>query len=121
LQESQPHYQEATDRRRAVRQRLCETIRLFILDPEGMPMAERFCAGLDASPLGLSVRTPGSLDPGVRVIVVSPTGEQPDIWLGCVNHVRICDDGSRVLGLERLQMCDRIAQSSWLSALRAAA
>lgn len=112
---------DRVDRRKSARVRSSESVRLFILDAHGTPMAERFCAGVDQSPSGMAIRTPGSLDPGVRVIVVSPTGEQPDIWLACVNHVRICDDGSRILGLERLEMCATIAQAPWLATLRAVA
>ena len=95
--------------------------RLFVLGSDGEPVAERFCSGVDQSEIGLSVRTPGTLDPGVRVIVVYQGESEPEILLAHVVHVRICDDGSRVLGLERMDMCDQIAQSPWLQVLRKAA
>lgn len=108
------------ERRSAQRHTIADAVRLFVLDPDGKPVAERYCAGVNLSPKGIAVRTPGTLDPGSRVIVVVGV-ENPDIWLACVAHVQVCPDGTRVLGLEKLQMSDAIATAQWLAALRAAA
>lgn len=109
------------DERRAVRHPLESRVRLFVLGTDGHPVAERFCAGVDVSSTGIGVRTPGTLDPGSRVIVVFTRGTEPDIWLASVVHVRVCPDGSRILGLDRLEMCETVEGSPWLRALRAAA
>ncbi len=110
-----------SERRSEVRVPMLEAVRLFVIGPDGEPVAERFCAGVDRSSQGISVRTPGTLDPGVRVIVVNQGDSEPRIWLACVAHVRICPDGTRVLGLERIDMCEQLARTPWMSVLRSAA
>jgi len=92
-----------------------------VLGTDGHPVAERYCAGVDVSSTGIGVRTPGTLEPGARVIVVFARGAETDIWLASVVHVRLCQDGSRILGLDRLEMCETVEGSPWLRALRAAA
>lgn len=121
MSEHQQIKPRGADERRAVREPLETSVRLFVLGTDGHPVAERFCAGVDVSTTGIGVRTPGTLDPGSRVIVVFSRGLEPDVWLATVVHVRVCTDGSRVLGLNKLEMCKSVASTPWLQALRAAA
>jgi hypothetical protein len=120
LHKPKPDKPTRPERRKAVREPTGVPVRLFVLGPGGRPVAERFCAGVDISPRGIAVRTPGPLMPGSRVIVVMG-GPEPEVWLACVAHVRQRPDNTRVLGLERLDMSEELARASWLAALRAAA
>jgi hypothetical protein len=121
LSESEMSGWYGDERRREPRVPMSDTVRLFVIGPDGEPVAERFCAGVDQNAQGISVRTPGTLDPGVRVIVMNQGEVEPRIWLACVAHVQICQDGTRVLGLERIDMCEQLARTPWMSVLRSAA
>lgn len=119
--ESEMNGWSGVERRSQPRAPMSDAVRLFVIGPDGEPVAERFCAGVDQSSQGISVRTPGTLDPGVRVVVVNQGKTEPRIWLACVAHVQICDDGTRVLGLHRIDMCETLAGAPWMSVLRSAA
>lgn len=120
MNDSKPNNLQGHERRRENRERVTGPVRLFVLGPSGRPVAERYCVSLDHSPRGIAVRTPGALAPGSRVIVVLGN-TAAEIWLACVAHVHRRPDGSRVLGLERLEMPEAIAEAPWLAALRAVA
>ncbi|MCL4222102.1 MAG: hypothetical protein KJZ65_12125 [Phycisphaerales bacterium] len=110
--------------RRAAERRECVTgVRLIVLGPDYVPIAERFCSSLNLSPVGLAVSTPGPLEPGTHVLVCMPAaqGQGVDVWLACVAHCRLKPDGTRVVGLERRDMPANLAAAPWVSVLRSAA
>lgn len=108
--------------RRATERHECVTgVRLIVLGPDYIPIAERHCSSVNLSAMGLAVSTPGALEPGTNVLVSMPGGDGVEVWLGCVAHCRLKPDGSRVVGLERREMPASLAAAPWLAVLRAAA
>lgn len=102
------------DRRGAERLESVTGVRLIILGPDYIPIAERSCSSVNLSSIGLAVATPGVLEPGTNVVVSMPAGEGTEVWLGCVAHSRIKPDGSRVVGIERREMPAGLAAAPWL-------
>lgn len=109
------------ERRNAERASESAGVRLIVLGPNHVPVAERYCSGIDRSPIGLGISTPGSLEPGTLVLVLMPGEPTFDVWLACVAHCRLKPDGSRVIGLERREMPAALMAASWLEVLRSAA
>lgn len=112
---------QGKDRRAAERRESVTGVRLFVLGPDYVPIAERYCSSVNLSSIGLAVSTPGALEPGTHVMVSVPAGEGVEVWLACVAHCRLKPDGSRVVGLERRDMPAGLAGAPWVSVLRSAA
>lgn len=112
---------QGQDRRAAERQECVTGVRLIVLGPDYVPIAERHCASVDHSSIGLAVSTPAALEPGTKILVCLPGGDGVDIWLACVAHCRLKPDGTRVVGLERRDMPAGLATAPWVSVLRSAA
>lgn len=112
---------KSEDRRHADRAASASGVRLIVLGPDHVPVAERYCSAVDRSPIGLGVCTPGSLEPGTMVLVLIPGEPTFDVWLACVAHCRLRPDGSRVIGLERREIPAALMTASWLEVLRSAA
>lgn len=121
MQSQQEGSWQGKDRRAAERRESVAGVRLFVLGPDYVPIAERHCSSVNLSSIGLAVSTPGALEPGTHVMVSVPDGEGVEVWLACVAHCRLKPDGSRVVGLERRDMPAGLAVAPWVSVLRSAA
>lgn len=119
--EHKPSSDDDANRRARPRRSIDAGVRLIVLGPGFVPVAERYCLGIDLSPIGLAITTPGTLEPGTMVVVLMPVNHVFDIWLACVVHTRLTPEGSRVIGLERRPMPAELMSAAWLEVLRSAA
>lgn len=116
-----PSHGDSVNRRARPRRPIDAGVRLFVLGPGLIPVAERYCQGVDLSPIGLAVATPGVLEPGTMVVVLMPASPVFDVWLACVAHARMTPEGSWVIGLERRPMPAELLSAAWMEVLRSAA